>query len=70
VQGDRAVGGKTIWLAPRSRHAAASNSDTAEENVKMDIQPKTADIPPFSERPSSAEENTRVVRFEILPATR
>jgi hypothetical protein len=37
--------------------------------VKTDIQPKTADIPPFSERPSSAEEKTRVVRFEVSPAT-
>jgi len=37
--------------------------------VKTDIQPETADIPPFSARPSSAEEKTRVVRFEVSPAT-
>jgi predicted PurR-regulated permease PerM len=33
------------------------------------MQPKTGDIPPFSERQSSAGEKTRVVRFEVSPAT-
>lgn len=39
-----------------------------EENVKTEIRPTGAGIPPFPERQSSAEE-TRVVRFEVSPAT-
>ena len=37
--------------------------------MKTEIRPKAADIPPFPERQSSAEEKTRVVRFEVSPAT-
>jgi putative heme transporter len=41
----------------------------AEENVKTEIRPKAAGIPPLPERQPSAEEKTRVVRFEVSPAT-
>jgi predicted PurR-regulated permease PerM len=37
--------------------------------VKTEGRPKAAGIPPFPERQSSAEERTRVVRFEVSPAT-
>jgi predicted PurR-regulated permease PerM len=40
-----------------------------EENVKTEIRPKAAGIPPLPERQPSAEEKTRVVRFEVSPAT-
>jgi putative heme transporter len=37
--------------------------------VKTEIRPKAAGIPPLPERQPSAEEKTRVVRFEVSPAT-
>ena len=37
--------------------------------MKTEIQPKAVSVPPFPERQPSAEEKTRVVRFEVSPAT-
>jgi predicted PurR-regulated permease PerM len=37
--------------------------------VKTEIRPKAAGIPPLPERQPSPEEKTRVVRFEVSPAT-
>ncbi len=50
-------------------HTAGCNRDTEEENVKREIQPSAVSVPPLPDCRPSAGEKTRVVRFEVSPAT-
>jgi predicted PurR-regulated permease PerM len=47
----------------------ANHRDTEEENVKKEIEPSAGIVPPLPDDRPSAGEKTRVVRFEMSPAT-
>jgi predicted PurR-regulated permease PerM len=50
-------------------HIAGCKRDAEEEKMKKEIKPDVDSVPPLPESRPSADKKTRVVRFEISPAT-
>ena len=48
---------------------AGCNRNAEEENLKREIKPSEGGIPSLSDRLTSSDKKTRVVRFELSPAT-
>ena len=69
ITNEKPRGTSQVRISGSRGYCVSTNRDAEEENVKKEIQPSAVSVPPLPEGQPSAGEKTRVVRFEVSPAT-